>query len=537
MDCHVFRRLCQEFVPLFLGARMEKIHQPAPDLTMFTLYAQCRKHYIFLRADRADPFLFRSPAKIAVGTEPPASIMRLRKYFSGQRLMDARVLWPERRILFRARGEDEQGAWLELDMREGPTLHLGDAGIPFASMDVEPEALWPELDEVPTLCADGGWRQWPVLSPALRRTLPLVDSGEQAALVADLMASGGDLFVYGLDEVEADPLSAVNCDISAWPLPAQLRGDRAETVFESALEAVARVGAVRVLRHMATRQGKAAAKPHVSEADRLQRLLRKLEDERTRLTGMAALKTDAVALQAELYRFAPDEKCAEVQLGERVLRLDHKLTVRENMAALFHRAGRGARGLVHLEERLTRVTTERAQALTRAAMSERMPGFGGTAGSGSTGQASLKDTGGKGAKAGLLPKNVQVFRSSDGFVMLRGRDAKGNLALLKLASPHDLWLHVGNGAASAHVIIRRHHAGQEYPEQTLQEAGILAALKSERRSEARVEIVGALVKYVRPMKTAGRVGTVRMDRIDSTWTVSPDPELEERLCGTSLIGE
>lgn len=532
MDCHVFRRLCQELAPLLLGGRVEKIHQPASDLTMFSLYAANRKHYLFLRADRGDPFLFRSSKKVAVGTEPPAFTMRLRKYFSGQRLMDVRILWPERRLLLRARGEDEQGAWLELDLREGCKLHVGPAGEPFAVMDVEPEAAWPEPEALAALCSGGdGWRQWPVLSPALRRTLTLLDDdGERAALVCDLMAGGGDLFVYGLEEAEADAASAVNCDVSAWPLPDRLRAGRSETVFESALEAVDRVGAVRVLRHLTLRQGKQAAKPHVSEADRLQRLLRKLADERVRLESLASLKTDAVALQAELYRFGSEEKLSEVALedGVRSLRLDPRLTVRENMATLFHRAGRGARGLVHLEERLARVTRDRELALAKAAQSELMSApTGGSRGTGGSTGKSGKDGRDKGP--GLLPKNVQAFRSSDGFLLLRGRDAKGNLALLKLASPHDLWLHVGSGAAGAHVIIRRHHVGQEFPERTLQEAGGLAALKSERRGDANVEIAGALVKYVRPMKQSGRVGTVRMDRIEATWTVNPDPELEGRL--------
>ena len=69
-----------------------------------------------------------------------------------------------------------------------------------------------------------------------------------------------------------------------------------------------------------------------------------------------------------------------------------------------------------------------------------------------------------------LPKQVQAFRSSDGFLILRGRDTRGNALALKLAAPHDYWLHTADGP-SAHVIIRRDHAGQEVPERTLREAG------------------------------------------------------------------
>ena len=68
----------------------------------------------------------------------------------------------------------------------------------------------------------------------------------------------------------------------------------------------------------------------------------------------------------------------------------------------------------------------------------------------------------------------KAFRSSDGFLILRGRDTRGNGLALKLAAPHDYWIHTADGP-SAHVIIRRDHAGQQVPERTLHEAGILAA--------------------------------------------------------------
>lgn len=36
MDCHVFRRLCDELAPALMGCRIEKIHRPAKDVTLFT---------------------------------------------------------------------------------------------------------------------------------------------------------------------------------------------------------------------------------------------------------------------------------------------------------------------------------------------------------------------------------------------------------------------------------------------------------------------------------------------------------------------
>ena len=126
-----------------------------------------------------------------------------------------------------------------------------------------------------------------------------------------------------------------------------------------------------------------------------------------------------------------------------------------------------------------------------------------------------------------LPKNVQLFISSDGFALLRGRDAKGNLAARKMAAPHDIWLHAENGPGS-HVVIRRAHGGQEVPARTLDEAGALAANKSWQKDAARAGIQYAEVRHVKPMRNAP-AGTVRIDRVLASREVPVDATLEEKL--------
>ncbi len=126
-----------------------------------------------------------------------------------------------------------------------------------------------------------------------------------------------------------------------------------------------------------------------------------------------------------------------------------------------------------------------------------------------------------------LPKQVQAFRSSDGFLMLRGRDTRGNALALKLAAPHDYWLHTADGP-SAHVIIRRDHAGQEVPERTLHEAGMLAALKSWQKDAESASIQYSLAKYIHPMKNAAP-GMVRIDKSEGAFRVRLEHDLEERL--------
>lgn len=536
MDCHVFRRLCDELVPVLLGARVEKIHQPADDLVQIAVYGQRQKRYLLCKTGRKAPFLMLSAHKLTVGGEPPAAIMRLRKHLSERRLVDARVDWVERSLWLRVQGgpgEEGSPVWLECHLRDGLRLHLGEGTVP---PDTD-RALWPAEADLALCVRDDAlrqtelWRDWPVLTPALRRTLAAMGTGdpdenaaERAALLSDLQWGGGDLFVYEGPEGSRE--------LFAWPLPLSLRGNRTETVFENALKAVEEVGEREVLTQVAALRHKECAKPHRAETSRLERLLRKLDGEEVRLQGMVAQQTGALLLQAELFRFSPTVKASCVELGDppRQLTLNPRLTVRENMEALFHQAARGRRGLAILETRRADVR----EAMERSLRAEGLAGtgvFGTTQAAGSSG---VSGSSGKSAalrtgvtRKGPLPKNVQAFRSSDGFVLLRGRDAKGNALLLKLGSPHDLWLHTGLGAG-AHVLIRRDHAAVDVPETTLREAAVLAVNKSVYQQTARADVMLAEVRYVRPMKGA-KTGMVRIDRQLPSLSVSPDPDLEQHL--------
>ena len=201
------------------------------------------------------------------------------------------------------------------------------------------------------------------------------------------------------------------------------------------------------------------------------------------------------------------------------LALEPRLTVRENMASLFHKASRGKRGLSMLEGRFAAVQADLARAeqaglMAQAATSAPTP-------------ANAPSPAAPQFRAPELPKNVQPFRSSDGFLLLRGRDAKGNAQLLKLAAPHDLWMHTGGGPG-AHILIRRDHAAQEIPSRTISEAAILSVLKSWRKDETQVDVIAALAKFVHPIRGA-KPGTVRIDRMEPAIIVTPDPSLEEKL--------
>lgn len=551
MDAHVFRRFCDALEELLAGARLEKIQSPAVDVHIFTFYAQQRKHILVMRHDRRNPLLFIAPERYSTGQHPPAATMRLRKYAAGRRVKACVSEWGARRLHLCFHGAPQAHehpndlvqpeTWITLDMRQGPLLTLGSspdfgeapvwpaaceavlACLPPASAAV-PAASVPEHSLISTDPPEKVWHQWPVLTPALRRTLPLLESSEQAALLADLAYGGGDIFVYtsagGATTSDATPV-----ELSAWPLPPPLRGQRAERVCEDPFEALALAGAQQVMGGLARAGQKAASSPHTREAKRLTRVLDKLEHEEARLKGMVAGKERALYLQSVLWFFPPDARpgalaraLTDDAVGNMALPpcpfavslLQETLSLRENMETLFHGAARGSRGLAMLEQRRAllrgQVTVAREEAVLSASLGMVAPPV--------RKEPAGKDSASKARSDSprLMPKNVESFTSVDGLLILRGKDARGNLAMLKLGAPADLWLHVAGGPG-AHTLVRRSFVGQDIPQSTLEQAATLAAVKSWQKGNEKVEVQCAQVRHVKPMRGAG-TGTVRIDKIE-----------------------
>lgn len=601
MDAHLFRRLCEDLTPQLTGARIEKLQEPAPGLLVLTWYGGGRKRQLCLRYARKEPFCFLSASRITAGKAPSAQIMRLRKYASGRRIASCVVRFCARQIWLLLAGGDnalmaDQGgkgseadaprlAWLLLDLREGPSLLF----LPEDQAPEEEAPDWPAPDTLPQALQD--WRAWPVLTPALRRTLACLEEPEQWALVEDLRAGGGDVFCYGPALPEAAEISmngaggqfsggqfqgmapAVDAAklasstssadsglfagrasrsiwaihsiraVSAWPLPPQqcaallTDDERAsglalrEECGADVLGLTEKAGQDMVLARLAGEQAREAALPLDRRGRKLAKLLDKLREEENRLRAMTEVQADALALQENLWQWPAEFRAASVTVDAgahgpaREIRLDPRRNVREEMARLFHTARRGWRGLEHLVQR--RRTLEEELAAIALARRDSMLGVSqAQAGDSQAGKRGVLAGGGAGMPT-ALPKSVQLFVSSDGFALLRGRDAKGNLAARKLAAPHDIWLHAENGPGS-HVIIRRAHGGQEVPASTLDEAGSLAASKSWQKDAARARIQYAEVRHVKPMRNAP-AGTVRIDKVLASREVPVDATLEEKL--------
>ncbi|HEY3368632.1 MAG TPA: NFACT RNA binding domain-containing protein [Symbiobacteriaceae bacterium] len=138
---------------------------------------------------------------------------------------------------------------------------------------------------------------------------------------------------------------------------------------------------------------------------------------------------------------------------------------------------------------------------------------------------------GRGDKPQKAPKEDRpspplTIRSSDGLEIWVGKNNRQNDYLtLKLAAPHDIWLHTKEIPGS-HVILRV-PPGQSVPERALHEAAALAAFHSRGRDSASVPVDYTLRKHVRKPSGA-RPGMVIYEHQKTLW-VTPDPALNPIL--------
>lgn len=500
MDAHFFRALTGELEENLKGRRVEKIFAPAEGVWTFTLQSKGGKEYLLFRPAKSVGLLFLSRVKPVNPPSPPSQIMWLRKRLAGRRLFEAHHDWINLRIAFTLSPwkQRDKYRYLLLDMKKGVSLiHELPEGFPAS-------VAWPSYED--TRSNDDIWREFPQISPPLRKILNTLPEDEGLNLLKRLENGVADNFCISENKGE---LTAPR----VWSNPKGI-----EQVYYSAIEASSVYGEKILFPVMERMENAEQRNTLKTGKKKFKKIFRRIEQEEQRLRELLARKIEAEALQAEMYRLKDLRKLDKVTVhhpehGEMEVKLDPLLTPTQNMEKIFKFAAKAQRGFKHMERRRQEVETEHEQFI----------------------RANLMPSADKSRKK----KNIEIpqkyksiaaslFISSDGFLMIRGKNSKANHEMLsKVSSVFDYWFHVQGGPGS-HVVLKRDHPSQDVPEQTLREAAVLAALKSYRTNDSKADVMCALVKDVRKVKGWAH-GQVAVDSVLQNLHVDIDQTLEEKL--------
>ncbi|WP_029460126.1 NFACT RNA binding domain-containing protein [Solidesulfovibrio alcoholivorans] len=502
MEAVFFRFLARELAALLPGCRVEKVFLPAQNVFSMALYLPPGREapdgsgkktvYLHARYGTGRFFLFLSPQKTVQPERAPAAAMRLRKHLRGRRVAGVVADWQNRRLALVMAGE---GPHLLLDPKSFPQL----CDAPPPPQEGEPD--WPQPDAI--LSDPDIWRPHPQLSPALRRRLAALPQEQAAAVYARLRAPEAEGYFLEYAKGEPDAL---------WPVrwAEKDKPGRETRAFPSALAAAAAFGEPLAFGEVSGRQDAPQAAAATAAARRLSRALVKLAADEARMREFLARRPQADLLAANLHALDKQAKIPHLFLpgpdGVPVaLELDPSLTVVRNMQKLYDLAAKGERGLAAIARRRQDLQGGKKdlQSRQRGAPTAQPP---------------------RPAPGPFEGVAANAYRTSDGFLVLRGKNAKAGESLLRKANPFDLWFHVAGGPG-AHVILRRDHPRREVPRESLLQAAGLAALASFASGAGAAEVMLAKAGDVRRIKGAA-TGKVAVGALLETLRVDVDPALE-----------
>lgn len=500
MEAVFFRYLARELAIALVGARVEKIYLPSPNCLTLALHparplaiaGNCLKNpFLHVRYGTGRFFCFLSTVKTIQPERAPAEAMRLRKYLRGRRLERLLADWPRRRLILCPGGP---GPGLILDPRAFPAL----GPVPAAAPE---EPGWPALDTL--LSEPDIWQAYPQCSPELRRRLAAMPREAAQALYARIASGEPDgFFVTYLHDMPE----------SVWPVawPAAMGRGREVRRFDSALAAAAAFGEPLAFAEVSGRRDAPQQAVQAATRRRLARALARLDADEARMRGFIARRETADLLAAQLHGLDARARLARVVVSPPEadpvsIELDPALTVVQNMQKLYHLVAKGERGLVAIAARRRDLQDGKKDLqVQRRRVKPARP------------DRTVQES-----KPGVA---AHRYRTSDGFLALRGRNAAANDQLLRLANAFDLWFHVADGPG-AHVILRRDHPGREVPRRSLEEAAGLALLASYAARATAADVLVALVADVRRIKGAA-AGRVSVAAVLETVRAVPAPELE-----------
>ena len=294
------------------------------------------------------------------------------------------------------------------------------------------------------------------------------------------------------------------------------------------------------------------------EAGRVRRKLQLQQESLRTAENAEEFRIKGELITANLWQIKKGDKEARVvnyydeEGGEVTIPLDPTLGPSENAQAYYHRYQKARSGKTIIIEMVEKsrqeldyleqvdLTLQAADSMPELEEIRRELVAEGYLGDKKADKKDRRPGGGKGAQAAKEAENKpappMTVRSTDGLEIWIGRNNRQNDYLtLKLAAPHDIWLHTKEIPGS-HVILRV-LPGQPVPERAIHEAAALAAWHSKGRESASVPVDYTLKKHVRKPSGA-KPGMVIYDNQKTLW-VTPDPDLNpilKRHAGGSADG-
>lgn len=576
LDAICLRALTNELKGQLLGARIDKVQQPARDQVVLLLRGNLR---LLLNAGPNQPRVQLTEVLRENPAEPPMLCMLLRKHLVGARITDIEQSGLERIVTFTVRNVNELGESgtrrlvLEAMGRRSNLLLLDeDSRILDCMRRVEFEtsgarALLPGLFyQLPAplekvsllddpagaaeLARRGGGAEESVerflldhylgISPLIARELSHRAFGASDARFAD-RPDGCERLAAGIERLaecvqenrftptmlsrEGKPVDFTYCPIT------QYGAETVQTSFPSFSALLDAFYTERDRQEAAQRRGRELTRTVNSAHERVVRKLGMLEKEYAAAQDRDALRLCGDLITANLYRMERgaarltaqnyyDENGAEIDIP-----LDPLLTPQQNAAKYYKRYTKAKTAEKHLREQIDKAIAERdylESVQGEIALSQTESEFAEL-------RRELQETGylrrsGKEKRGREKPVAPREFRSSSGLHILVGRSNVQNDALTRKADKRDLWLHTQKIHGS-HVILCTENGA--YDDASLHEAALLAAYYSQARDGSNVPVDYTSVKFVKKPANA-KPGMVFYEPYRTVY-VTPDEESVRRL--------
>ncbi len=578
LDAICLRALTNELRERLLGARIDKVQQPARDQIVLLLRGDLR---LLLNAGPNQPRVQLTKVLRENPAEPPMLCMLLRKHLVGGRITEIEQSGLERVVTFTIRNVNELGESgtkklvLEaMGRRSNLVLLDGDGRILDCMRRVELEtsgarALLPGLFyQLPTplgklsllddpagtveLARRGGGAEETVerflldrylgISPLIARELSRrafgaadarfgADAAGRERLAAEIEALASAVqenhFTPAMLSRDGKPVDFTYCPIT------QYGSETEQTVFPTFSALLDAFYTERDRQEAAQRRGRELTRTVNSAHERVVRKLGMLEKEYAASRERDTLRLYGDLITANLYRMERgsarlraqnyyDENGAEIDVP-----LDPLLTPQQNAAKYYKRYTKAKTAEKHLREQIDKAIAERdylESVQGEIALAQTEPEFAEL-------RRELQETGylrrsGKEKKGRDKPIAPREFRSSSGLRILVGRSNVQNDALTRKADKRDLWLHTQKIHGS-HVILCTE--GGAYDDESLREAAQLAAYYSQAQGGGNVPVDYTSVKFVKKPANA-RPGMVVYETYRTVY-VTPDEEIVRRLGG------